>query len=363
MKHRRSILAASVALAALGATDATAHAASYEPFNVTKFKLTKHGLGRAAYGRVAAVARNNPRVSVKRVVQDGNRKVRSLSGAHAVSGVPGVTGGFRWNSGDDNVSYWIPQGITGSADATDNGFVGGHRVLLASWYSTNGKGVRVSFVKSDSLSKATYRHVLLVTPRSNGSYGLVGIHAGGIAWYKHFLYVADTYHGVRVFDTNRLLSVPKGRRGASLSYKYILPQVGHYELSGKKMHFSYVAIDREGSAPRILAGEYRDRKAGGRLVTWYLNPKTGLLAKSGAAYGVRSPRTNMQGGLQLNGRYYTSESHGGAHGILAYGRPIDPVRTRTWAYHPEDLTYSRFTNRLYSLTEARGDRVVFGVGL
>ena len=80
---------------------------------------------------MAAVARTHPRVSVKHVVEDGNRKVRSLSGAHAVSGVPGVTGGFRWNSGDDNVSYWVPQGLTGAADASDNGFVGGHRVLLA----------------------------------------------------------------------------------------------------------------------------------------------------------------------------------------------------------------------------------------
>ena len=362
MSHRRSLLALVVAAASLGGA-ASAQARGYEPIDARGFTLAKHGLGKAAYNRVAAVARNNPRVSAKHVIEDGNRKVRSLSGAHAVSGVPGVVGGFRWNSGDDDVSYWTPQGITGSADATNDGFVGGHRVLLASWYSSNGKGVRISFVRSDSLASARYRHVLLVTPRGNGTYGLVKIHAGGIAWYKHFLYVADTYHGVRVFDTNRLLYVPKARRGASLNYKYVLPQVGHYESTGKSMHFSFVAIDRSGSAPRLQAGEYRDGKAGGRIISWYLSPKTGLLTRARAAYGVRSPRTNMQGALQLNGRDYSSESHGGAHGILASGRPNGPVSTRTWAYHPEDLTYSRFTNRLYSLTEGRGDRVVFGIGL
>jgi hypothetical protein len=363
MTHRRSILAASVALAALGATDATAHAANYEPINAKGFKLVKHGFGKVSYGRVAAVARRNKPVSVATVVNDANRKTRSLSGAHAVRGVAGVAGGFRWTSGDDKVSYWTPQGITGSADASSNGIVGGHHVLLASWYSSNGGGVRVSFVNTDRLASARYRHVLLVTPRSDGGYGRVQVHAGGIAWYGHFLYVADTHHGMRVFDTNRMMLVPKSGRATSGNYKYILPQVGHYESTGKKLTYSYVAIDRAGNAPRILAGEYRNKKAGGRLVTWYINSRTGLLSKARAAYGVRSPRSNMQGALQVNGRYFTSESHGGAHGILAYGRPIDPVRTRTWGYHPEDLTYSPQTNRLYTLTEGRGDRVVFGIGL
>ena len=176
--------------------------------------------------------------------------------------------------------------------------------------------------------------------------------------------MADTYHGVRVFDTNRLMRVRKSGLAAAQGYKYLLPQVGNYRSSGKRtFHFSFVAIDRSGSAPRLLAGAYRNGKTGAPLVSWYLNPKTGLLARARAAYGVHAPRANVQGGLQLNGRYFTSESHGGSHGILAYGKPNQPVGTRTWAYHPEDLTYSRFTNRLYSLTEGRGDRVVFGIGL
>ena len=53
----------------------------------------------------------------------------------SVPGNPsGVSQAFGWNSGDQNVDYWIPQGLTGSADASASGLVGGREVVLASWY-------------------------------------------------------------------------------------------------------------------------------------------------------------------------------------------------------------------------------------
>jgi hypothetical protein len=68
------------------------------------------------------------------VIASANRSVRPLGSSPALSSVRNVQGGFRWNTGDDDVSYWYPQGISGSADAVDGGVVDGHRELLVSGY-------------------------------------------------------------------------------------------------------------------------------------------------------------------------------------------------------------------------------------
>jgi len=65
--------------------------------------------------------------------------------------------GWRWNSGDNKVEYWYPQGITGSSDSVSNGTVAGRRVQLVSWYhkteaKTNTKGVRVSLADITNLN-------------------------------------------------------------------------------------------------------------------------------------------------------------------------------------------------------------------
>ena len=40
--------------------------------------------------------------------------------------------GFAWNNGDMDVSYWYPQGITGTGDAFANGFIDDRRALIVS---------------------------------------------------------------------------------------------------------------------------------------------------------------------------------------------------------------------------------------
>ena len=175
------------------------------------------------------------------MIASANREVQPLGNAPELKGVKNVTGGFRWNPGDNAVDYWWPQGITGSADATPGGVVDGHRELLVSWYSKNGKGTRVSFVNADSLSNTKYRHVLLVEPDDSGGFGLVQSHAGGIAWVGDHLYVAETDGGLRVFDMRHLLKVPNP--DDALGYAFILPQVGLYKTE-PGLRFSFVALDR-----------------------------------------------------------------------------------------------------------------------
>jgi hypothetical protein len=72
----------------------------------------------------------------------------------------------------------------------------------------------VSFVDYARPVRPRYRHVLLVEPyrdrAGNPSFRAVPVHAGGIAWYGHYLYVADTYAGFRVFDTRHRGVLPPG---------------------------------------------------------------------------------------------------------------------------------------------------------
>jgi hypothetical protein len=127
----------------------------------------------------------------------------------------GSEGSFDWKSDDYKATRWYPQGISGSGDAWSDGYEGGKRALTVSWHHEprSGeieKGARVSFVDISSLTNVRYRHVLLVEPyRKNGkaNFRIANTHAGGIVWYKTFLFVADTYGGIRVFDTARMMRV------------------------------------------------------------------------------------------------------------------------------------------------------------
>ena len=50
-----------------------------------------------------------------------------------------------------------------------------------------------------------YSSATLVIP-SGRTVKPIKTHAGGIAWYKHYLFVAETHVGVRVFDTNYMVN-------------------------------------------------------------------------------------------------------------------------------------------------------------
>jgi hypothetical protein len=335
----------------------TASAAGFTPIAPAAFGLKPTGLGAAAYGRVAKLERNYPPVTIGDVIASANRSVRPLGSSPALNGVPGVAGGFRWTAGDDKVGYWYPQGITGSADAVPGGVVDGHRELLVSWYSNNGKGVRISFVNADKLATAKYRHVLLVTANKSGHFGLVQSHAGGIAWYGNYLYVAETHGGLRVFDLRHIELVAKPAE--ALGYAFILPQVGMFKTTNAKLVFSFVSVDR--SSNSLVTGEYRKGKAGGRIVRWPLNTTTGLLQGGAAAAAFTSPAGNVQGALSLNGRLGTSYSAGGSPGAFTSGAPGQAAAGHPWAVGAEDLTYAGTSGRVYSLTEHPGARVVFAV--
>ncbi len=296
--------------------------------------------------------------------------------------------GYTWNSGDQGVTYWYPQGITGSGDATNGGDWNGRKVNIVSWYhkpendsaGSPNKGVRLSVADVTSMGDIHYRLVLLVKPvMKNGipDFEAVPVHAGGIVWYANYLYVADTSKGFRVFDMNRILKVQTGgdkdligkvseQTGyVAHNYLYVIPQVTRYRLCAKSCcaRFSYVSLDRSTSPHSLLAGEYTAGAPSGRVHRWPLDEATGQMLLTGGRVQATEAHypgvENMQGGFSWQGHYFLSCS-GGDRGLYI-GKPGQAVQKRSWPNGPEDLTYAPATDNLWSLTEHPGSRYVFAV--
>src|SRR5262249_32613547 len=95
-----------VALLCALTTAPPAGAATCKPISTAGLGLTKTGLDGAAYAQIAALEKTYPKASVGDVIASANRSVRPLGSSPALRSVKNIQGGFRWNTGDDNVSYW-----------------------------------------------------------------------------------------------------------------------------------------------------------------------------------------------------------------------------------------------------------------
>jgi hypothetical protein len=328
----------------------------------------------------ARLAQELPVASVKAVLSSANRKAKFKGATDAFDGMsPGPSEWFTFDATDTDDPLWQPQGLTCSSD----GGAGSPESFLVSWYQktskTNdtSKAVRVSFFDPDH-THPKYRHVLLVVPSAGGNFTELKLHAGGIAWYGNFLYVADTTHGFKVFDLGHILDVPNvaedtkiGRVGDdfhALGYAYALPQSGSWQLAAKTdARFSFVSIDRSHSPDLLVSGEY-DAAGHGRVARWALNADGSLAVDSaGLATPVDTftlPVMKVQGAASFNGKWYLSQSRGSsARATLLAGKASD-LKARSYPVGPEDLTVWRERNLLFSVTEFdRNRRMIFGVPL
>ncbi|HEY7486956.1 MAG TPA: hypothetical protein VH912_21025 [Streptosporangiaceae bacterium] len=323
-----------------------------------------------------------PWASVDAVLGSANR-----TGAGHEMGISGFAQGWGWQD-DDAKSSWFPQGITTSADSREDGLYNGRRVILVSWYENAarppGKGVRISFVDMSKPSAPKYRHVLLVEPyQATGgtpNFAPVDIHAGGTMWYGDQLYVVDTDHGIRVFDTTKMMSVTAtgdtetfGHQSGgytAYNYRYVLPQtLAYVPLEPAKqpkpdpITWSFISLDRTTDPDSIVVGEYDPENDGTRLIRWEIDSATGLLKTvDGTATAVGALDVGigrMQGATSINGKYYISRSNGDKPGEVLTLKPGNPVHSNDAPVGPEDLSYDRTTDWLWSLTEPTGNRFVF----
>lgn len=327
-----------------------------------------------------------PVVDVPTVVADGNRNGTSCTpnAAHLVAA-------FCWDLADDIAPYWFPQGITTSADAEAAGTYQGATAILVSWYDNGSdgvnRGVRISFVDRSTSATPTYRHVLLVEPytRADGwpDFRPIDIHAGGIFWYGHYLYVVSTHSGFQVFDLRHIWQTdtsddraiglrPDGSYQA-FGYKYVLPQVFTYTQSTAggyaNLRFSFTSLDRTSTPHSVVVGEYSYFGGGTRLVRFPIDQTTRLLTADSdgfvrgiEAHGVSAAR--MQGAAAINGKYLLSlgDSLLG-RGELGVFRPGGSVvkHSNVLPAGPEDLSYWAGRDQLWSLTEYPSGRSVFAI--
>ncbi|MFC8957717.1 hypothetical protein ACFT8P_34595 [Streptomyces sp. NPDC057101] len=263
--------------------------------------------------------------------------------------------GFCWSETDDLDGTWVPQGLTGSGEATENQtLVPGRRVVATSWSTTTshplGKNAMMRVTFADvTQAKVTYWNALLVTANSSTNFAALGGHADSVTWYKNYLYVS-TAAGLAVFDLNTIWKMSGKGSGVGMSgttssaagYTYALPQVNRYEhdltpgscgsqftktevvdgdLSDYQTPpcFAGISLDTSGPVPALVTTEvgevpkdtYQAFNQVRTITRWNLNPGTGLLADSPR---WQDPSPELEKGVSRPAQLYTSTVNG-AQGI------------------------------------------------
>ncbi|MEO3784811.1 hypothetical protein ABGB12_15845 [Actinocorallia sp. B10E7] len=328
----------------------------------------------------ARLAQDLEAAPVAKVLADANRTAVRRGATTAFGQMkPQPVDWFTFEDSDDDTRDWYPQGLTSSSDAGS-----GPDAFIASWYwkpelATEERGIRLTFLDPE---KGRYRHVLAVTARPDGGYSAIDIHAGGIAWYRHYLYIADTVRGLRVFDLRKILDLRsvqdgtgdrdrvgrKGGRFHAYGYRYILPQCDSWRLAALGARFSFASVDRTADPDFLVCGEYVDGPGEtGRLARWRLASDGTLEHRDGvasAADAYRAPVGKIQGAVSHRDTWYLSQAGTGAvRGNLLVGPAGAAPEKRAYPFGPEDLTVWRARRQLWSITEFPRRRALFAVPL
>jgi hypothetical protein len=332
------------------------------------------------------------RRSMTEVLANLNREGRAGLSASATQRLAGQGAvGFRWNTGDEQVSYWYPQGITGTSDKEDDERFAGRRLLVVSWYHKTEeqptRGARITVADISNLQDVRYRHLLLVDPVDTDdgpSFGPAeydsgsALHVGGIVWYGDYLYVADTSQGMRIYDLARIfqptntddatgIGISNGRSDAH-GYLYAVPRIGRWRLTDDscRVRFSFIGLDRQADTPALVTGEYQGDHPNGRLVVWPLDPSTQRLeVRQGITKGIDAVvigQTRAQGGVRVGDDFFvSSSSQEGSFGLLYKNRPGLQSTSVPWVYGAEDLYHERGEGLLWTPAEHPGTRDVVAV--
>ena len=319
----------------------------------------------------ALATRLGGRVGLDDVLDDLDRKGRrSLFRARAIRRA------YTFDAADRRDPRWWPQGVTTSADASDEEEIAGRRIVAVAWYAKElpgdevNQGSRITFF---DLGTRRYRHVLLVKPVLEGGVADIEpltVHAGGIVWFGPYLHVAATAKGFHTCRLDDLLRVSDDEVSA-YGHRYVLPVRFSYQAETDEGHerlrYSFMSLDKAATPPDILAGEYGRGDTTRRLVRFPVDPETLLLATLDD--GVSRPSMldegvgQMQGAVVARGRYYVTVSKGPkTFGSVYTGEPGAFKRHR-WAtpMGPEDIAYWPSTDELWSVSEWPRRRWIFSM--
>ncbi|GAA1383071.1 hypothetical protein [Catellatospora chokoriensis] len=295
-------------------------------------------------------------------------------------------------------SSWIPQGITSVSDALDDEDWNGKKGLLVGWYHSGDNGIRISAMNT---ATQRYRHLLLVNPYWNAALGrydfkAVDVHAGGMVWYGDYLYVADTFWGIRVFSMKHIYDLGASSNGTTTcsgigfvdtndngvrdkycaaTYKYAMVQVGMWQRpsastsgqfctgSANNPRFSYLSLDRAPTPDRLIVGEYcpSGQTSNGRVVAYNMN--NGSTVTHQLNDGVPDahwtlPVSNIQGAATNGSHFFLNQSKGHSSGAIhralggaGNGNQMTATASTPTPIGPEDLSIWRTSATLWSVTE------------
>ncbi|MET9914262.1 hypothetical protein ABZZ74_47480 [Streptomyces sp. NPDC006476] len=314
---------------------------------------------------------------------------------------------YCWDYGDDKTQDWLPQSVTSSGDADNDGLWGTNKVILSGWgengSTTTDHMARIAFIDANDPSNFKYRWVLPVIPLNGGTdYRALKSHIGGMVWYQDKLIVTsweqDADHNqLYIFDMHRILQatvnssvVGKVSNGWSADgYQYVMPAIGSYSLAGGGCVstnddsfpcFASISLDRSSVPDSLVATEWFSSGGTQPARIWRYNfdgNDPGYLAKDSNGYveadkiyetnavglqGVLSHSTT-QGGTP---NFYVDDARGGVdqHGILwrqntsgasAAANCGGDITYACWGMHTEGMSYWWNTGRLWTVTEWAAD--------
>ncbi|MFX4270693.1 hypothetical protein ACQBAR_08765 [Propionibacteriaceae bacterium Y1685] len=299
--------------------------------------------------------------------------------------------GFRFDDSDNSTCAAYPQGITTSRDAVgtaNNGRYDGRQVVGVSWYTKDacdGKTTRsrLTLTDWDANYPNKYRKILFVAPTGTAAapnFVDIPIHAGGVSWYGHYLYLADTGKGMRIFDMRKIVKVDVGGSAADIglssdgkyhahNYRYVLPQIGEVTsavASGTvKLNWSTISLDRVSKSMVMTeytcngCTKYPDRAP--RAVRFPFGDGGVFPASTKASQALQLPFYNLNGVASHNNRWWFASS---AAKELYYWTPTAGAHTYPWVSYAESISYwedATEADLLWSLREGAGNRDVFTV--
>jgi hypothetical protein len=317
-----------------------------------------------------------------------DRANHDRTGSTESLGLAGFSGGFMFDSTDNGDCANYPQGITTTRDAVgtaDSGNYDGHQLVVVSWYTKDGcdgaqSRSRITMVDWDATYPNTYRKVLLVEPTGSATtpnFKDIPIHAGGVSWYGDYLYVADTAHGMRVFDMRKILKTDTGgtadqigRQSSGVyyahNYGYVLPQVGTI-TSGASLAWSSISLDRVSKSIVMVeytcasgCTDYPNRPSRAIRFPFAAGAMT-FAASTTASEALQLPWYKINGVASHNSRWWFNSS---GDKKLYYWTPAAGPHTYSWVGGGESLSYwedDTNPDLLWSLQETRYHRNVFAV--
>jgi hypothetical protein len=353
-------------------------------------------------------------VGVGAVLDSANHPMRNKADCDTTESAalpvePTATRAYCWDSGDARTQQWLPQSVTTSGDADNDGKWGDDRVILAGWTHNDHKAgepaddkglARIAFIDANDPNNLKYRWVLLVAPLSGGNdFGAVRSHVGGMVWYQDKLIVtakngADHNNALFVFDMNRILkasvnSTEIGKVSGGWSargYQYVMPAIGSYNLTGGACSasnddavpcFGSISLDRTSTPDSLVANEWFS--SGGsepaRVWRYYYSTasdRTGLLGSNASdnvnadeayetkAVGLQGVLSHKPSGAS-KADWYTGYAPGtrDRHGTLWRQNESTAKAAKCggggsyacWGQHTESLSYWQETGELWTLTE------------